>query len=162
MWLQIAAPAVLLIFGSSASAQTIARAYAGPDGQAHIVFANGRTKTIAREDQQVGCEDVVVAADRHTVGWSVLYENCCTSYPIQLAVVTFKNDKKSYIAPPQMVYNWHFVGRGEQIAVVFGPVHGNASGVNLYETGNGKLLDSWYGKGPAPSWAKEWADVFSP
>jgi hypothetical protein len=162
MWLRIAAPAALLIFNSLAAAQTVARAYAGTDGKAHIVFANGRTKTIAPEDQQVGCEHVVVAADRHTVGWSVLYENCCTSYPIQTAVVTLRNDKKTYISSPQMVHNWHFVGGGEQVAMLFGPVHGNPSGVNLYDTGSGKLLHSWHGKSPAPRWAKDWADVFSP
>jgi hypothetical protein len=128
----------------------------------HIIFADGKTKTIDPEDQQVGCEDVAVAADRRTVGWSILFENCCTFYPIQLAVVTFRNHKKSYISSPQMVYNWHFVGRGEQVALLFGPVHGIASGVNLYETSSGKLLDSWYGKGPAPGWAKDWADAFSP
>jgi hypothetical protein len=162
MWRRIAAPFVLLIFCTLASSQIVSRAYAGPDGKAHIVFANGKSKTIASEDQQVGCENVLLSPDGHTVGWSILYKNCCTSYPIPTAVVTFRNDKKSYISSPQMIHNWNFVGRGEQIAVLFGPVHGNPSGVNLYDTRTGKLVDSWYGKSPAPGWAKDWANVVSP
>jgi hypothetical protein len=151
VWLRIAASAALFIFSNLALAQTVSRAYAGSDRRVHIVFASGKTRTVSPEDHQVGCEKVAVAADRRTVGWSVLYENCCTSYPIPTAVVTVRNDKKSYISSPQMVHNWHFVGRGEQVALLFGPVHGNPSGVNLYDTASGKLLHSWFGKGYPPS-----------
>ena len=94
MWVRIAALAALLVCSILASAQTIARAYAGPDGKAHIVFANGVTKTIAAEDQQVGCDNVQVAPDRRTVGWTVLYGNCCTSYPIPTAVGGFSQSQK--------------------------------------------------------------------
>jgi hypothetical protein len=157
----IVAAVVFFFITQMAVAQIVSRAYAGHDGKAHVVYANGATKIVPSEQQQVGCENILVAGDEHTVGWSVLVENCCTSYPIATVIVLYRDGKKTIISPPQMIYQWHFIGGGDHIAVLFGPVHGGATGANLYDARSGKLAASWNGKGAAPQWAKRWEAEFS-
>lgn len=154
------ATAIVLFILHAAIAQTVSRAYSGEDGKAHVVYSNGAAKTIPPEQQQVGCEDISVAGDEHTVGWSVLVENCCTSYPIPTAVVVYRKGKKAVIWPGQMIHEWHFIGRGERLAVLSGPVHGYAARANLYAARSGKVLASWNGKGAAPTWAEGWEEHF--
>jgi hypothetical protein len=152
--------AIPLCIVDAAIAQTVSRAYSGEDGKAHVVYSNNATKTISPEKQQVGCENVSVAEDNRTVGWSVLVENCCTSYPIPMAVVVYKDGKKTVIVPPQMIFRWQFIDSGKRISILFGPVHGNATGANVYDVRSGKLAASWNGKGMAPKWAMDWQEEF--
>jgi hypothetical protein len=157
----LAAAFLFLLVHATIFAQTIQRAYIGDDAKVRVVYANGDTKTIPPEAQQAGCEHLLIAKDGHTMGWSVLEENCCTSYPIATAIVVYRDGKKTYIPSPQMVYEWRFLGRGEQLAMLFGPVHGGASGANLYDARTGKRSASWSGKGATPEWAKDWKeDIF--
>jgi len=143
-----------LLMASPGFTQTVLRAFIGKDGKAHIVFAS-RSQAIPPESQQVDCKDLAVAPDRHTVAWSVLVPNCCTSYPIPIAVVAYRNGKKIVIHPDGlMVHSWHFLERGDQIAVLFGPVHGEAVGAHLYKSSNGKVIASWDAKGTPPDWAR--------
>lgn len=150
---------VLILTVQSTTAQTISRAYLGGDKKAHIVFANGTEKVLPPEPQQVGCDDIVVSPDKHTVGWSVLVENCCTSYQIPTSLVLYSQLKKTVISPGQMIFEWHFVSN-DRVAVLFGPVHGVASGAKLYGTHGGKLLASWDGRNAAPAWAQSWKQQF--
>ncbi len=145
---------------STAMAQTIVRAYAGKDGKAHLEYAGGATRTVPPEKKQVGCDHVSVAEDRRTVGWSVLVENCCTSYPVPIAVVLYRDGKKTVIATGQMISQWRFVGRGERVAALSGPVHGYASEAVLVDARSGKRLESWNGQGTVPQWAKGWEEEF--
>ena len=154
------AVAVLLFLTHAGTAQTVSRAYVGKDGKAHVVYEGGRAKTISPEQKQVGCEAVSIAADRHTVGWSILVENCCTSYPIPVAVVVYRDATKRVISPGQMVWRWRFVGQGDRVAVLFGPVHGWATGASLHNARSGKVVTSWNGKGAAPAWAEGWEEEF--
>jgi hypothetical protein len=155
------ATVTFLLITQIAIAQIVSRAYAGHDGKAHAVYANGATKTVPPEQHQVGYENILVAGDERTVGWSVLVENCCTSYPIPTAIVLYRDGKKTIISPPQMIYQWRFIGRGDRIAVLFGPVHGGAAGANLYDARSGKLAASWGGNGAAPQWASGWEEEFT-
>ncbi|HWY69118.1 MAG TPA: hypothetical protein VNX88_10650 [Terriglobales bacterium] len=140
-------------------AQTISRAYIGDDGKVHLVFADGAVKVLPSEPQQVGCENISISEDKLTVGWSVLVKNCCTSYPIPISVAVYTRGKKTIISPGQMIYEWHFVDN-HRLAVLFGPVHGWASGANLYNIHGGKIVESWNGKGDAPEWANRWEEQF--
>jgi hypothetical protein len=162
MYCRAAIAAAILLFTRTAVAQTVSRAYAGEDGKAHVVYANGAAKTVPPEKEQFGCESILVAADKRTVGWSVLVKNCCTSYPIATAIVLYREGRKTIVSPPQAIYQWHFTGAGNRIAVLFGPVHGGAAGANLYDVRSGELAASWNGEGPIPSWAKAWEDEFGP
>jgi hypothetical protein len=154
-------PIISLLIADAASGQTVARAYADNDGKAHVVFANGADKTIKPQPEQVGCADVSVADDGSTVGWSVLVENCCTSYPIPTSIVVYKDGHQHVIAPGQMIWKWRFIERGSQIAVLSGPVHGSASEARLYDW-HGKQLASWDGSHAPPAWAKNWQQEFQP
>ena len=120
--------------------RNVSRAYIGDDGRAHVVYVNGADRVFPPEQPQVGCENVSVAQDKHAVGWSILVENCCTSYPIATAVVVYRASKKTVISPDLMIYEWRFVGRGDRVAVLFGPVHGWAAGANYYDARSGRLL----------------------
>jgi hypothetical protein len=127
---------------SAAESQTVSRAYIGKDKKAHVVYGT-RTVVVPPEEKQVDCEAIQIAGDKRTVGWSVLVENCCTSYPIPTSVVIMVAGKKTVITPGMMIFEWHFEARGERVAMLIGPVHGDAAGANLYEPRSGKLVDSW-------------------
>jgi hypothetical protein len=150
---------VLLMFmASPSSGQDVARAYCGKDGKAHLVYRGGAARTLAAEPKQLGCERIIVAADGLTVGWSVLVANCCSSYSIPTSVIAYRNGKQAIISPGQMVWDWRFIGKGERIAVLSGPVHGEAAAAHLYDAQSGKVQGTWAGKGTAPNWATVWQE----
>jgi hypothetical protein len=145
----------------TAAGQTVERAYCGQDGKAHVVYADNSTKTIPPEEQQVGCADMSVADDHRTFGWSIQAENCCTSYPISVAVIAMRDGKATVLRSDQMVWQWRFIDHGNRIAVLSGPVHGNATEAELYDVNTGKSLATWLGSGNAPEWANGWEDQFA-
>jgi hypothetical protein len=153
--------AITLFIAHAASGQTVARAYADNDGKAHVAFANGVDKIIKPQPEQVGCADVSVADDGRTVGWSVLVQNCCTSYPISTSIVVYKDGHQHVITTRQMIWKWRFIERGSQIAVLSGPVHEGASEARLYDW-HGKQLASWDGSHIPPAWAENWQQEFQP
>jgi hypothetical protein len=140
--------------------QTVERAYCDRDGKAHVVYADHLSKTIPPEAQQVGCSDMSIADDHRTFGWSVQVENCCTSYPISVAVIAMRDGKTTVLRSDQMVWQWHFIDHGSRIAVLSGPVHGTATEANLYDVPTGNRLGTWYGSGSVPEWAGGWEDQF--
>lgn len=144
----------------NAAGQTVERAYCGEDGKAHVVYAD-HSKTIPPEEKQVGCTDMSVADDHRTFGWSIQVENCCTSYPISVAVIAMRDGKTTVLRSDQMVWQWHFIDHGNRIAVLSGPVHGTATKADLYEVHTGKNLATWEGSGNVPEWASNWEDQFT-
>jgi hypothetical protein len=157
----VLACALMTFISPTVAAQTVSRVYCGKDGKAHLVYRDGAARTPAAEAEQVGCENITVAGDRHTVGWSVLVENCCTSYPIPIAVVVYRNGKQRVISPGQMVWEWRFIDEGKRIAVLSGPVHGDATAANLYDAQSGRVLATWDGKGTGPYWTTGWEQQFA-
>src|SRR5581483_5098622 len=144
----------LLLIARSSAAQTVLRAYVGKDAKAHIVYSTGDT-AITGEKDQAGVDEIAVAPNQHTVAWDELVDNPDTSYPIPLAVVVYNAGKKIVISPDaQMVHRFRFVGSGDRIAILFGPVHGDATGAKLYNCDTGEVRASWDLKGPVPPWAK--------
>ncbi len=144
----------------NAGGQTVERVYCGQDGKAHVVYADHSSKIIPPEAQQVGCADMSIADDHRTLGWSMQVENCCTSYPISVAVIAMRNGKTTVLRSDQMVWQWHFIDHGNRIAVLSGPVHGTATEANLYDVLTGKKLATWEGSGSVPEWAGSWEDQF--
>jgi hypothetical protein len=153
--------ALLAFIAGTASAQVISRAYCGKDGKVQVVYRDGTARTPATEPKQVGCDHVTVATDGRTVGWSVLAENCCTSYSTPIAVVVYHNDRRTVISPGQMVWEWRFIKEGKRVALLSGPVHGNATAAALYDAHNGKALARWDGKTRPPAWAMGWEQQFA-
>jgi len=144
------------------AAQVVKEAHCGDDGRAHITYADGTSQVASPQPQQIGCDSLAIADGGRDVGWSVLVENCCTSYPIPISVVIQVNGKQTVVSPGQMVWKWHFVAKGDRIAVLRGPVHGWASAATLYETRSGKQIFSWNGMGAEPAWAEGWKQEFEP
>jgi hypothetical protein len=153
---------IVLLTSAPLFSQEISRAYCGKDGKAHVIFGTGPEKIIPPERKQVGCDELLITPDKKTVGWSVYVENCCTSYPIPVAVVLYKNGNKTVISTPQTIWKWHFLNGGTNVAVLSGPVHGGASEALIYDTSSGKILESWRGTAPTPEWAEEWEQEFEP
>lgn len=153
--------ALLTFVARTSTAQDVSRAYCGKDGKAHIVYRDGATRTPATATKQVGCEHITVAKDGRTVGWSVLVDNCCTSYPIPISVVVYRNGKQMVISSDQSVWEWRFIDEGRRVAVLSGPLHGGATAANLYNSHNGRVLATWDGKETAPIWATGWERQFA-
>ena len=153
---------LLLITSYTAGAQTVARAYVSEDKKVHVIDSSGVEREFAPGPQQVGYDNVAIAPDHRAVGWTVLVENCCTSYPVPTSLVLYRGNKRTVISPGQMIWEWYFAGGSDRVAVLSGPVHGRAARAQLFSTQNGKLLGSWNGKGDAPQWAIGWDRQFEP
>jgi len=126
-------------------------------GVVHVVDSSGKDVVPPKEKDQVSCSDAKVSPDKQTAGWLVDYENCCTSYPIPLTLVLYRDGKViQHLAPGQMIYDWHF-WKNDEVAVSDGPTH-NPSGpqIHLYNIRTGKLLKEWYGEygDKAPAWGE--------
>ena len=91
----------------------------------------------------------------------MLVENCCTSYPIPIAVVVYRNGRQRVISPGQMVWEWRFIDEGKRVAVLSGPVHGDATAASLYDAQSGRVLATWDGKGTGPNWTTGWEQQFA-
>ena len=143
-------------------------------GFLHIVYSDGSdmvqeipTKKTCTETHaifnQEGFSDVQLAEDRETIGWAELYDNCCTSYSVPLAIVLYRSGKvQCHLQSGQMMWNWMFLDRGTRVAIVWGPIHGPEIGdYKLYDAKTCKVLSQVYGdaesqalKPDAPEWAK--------
>jgi hypothetical protein len=134
----------------------ITRAFIGTDGLAHVE-RNGGDRAIAKEPGQAAVDSLKVASDGRTVGWLVKQDNCCTSYPIPTRLVVIARSRKFVFSQPQMIYDWYFLGDGEQVALSIGPTHGEAiPHFLLYDTHSGRKLEDWSvasdTHSPPPSW----------
>ncbi|RSL18722.1 hypothetical protein EDE15_4321 [Edaphobacter aggregans] len=152
----------LLIATCASPCQKIKRAYCGGDATLQVVYVDGTTKSLPREPMQVGCDGVTVADDKHTVGWSVLVANCCTSYPIPVAVAVLRDGRKQVFSAEQMVWRWRFISGAKKLAMLSGPVHGNAGQATLYDIRSGQQLATWNGSGESPGWTSGWEPEFGP
>ncbi len=158
--LVVMACALAVFLPYSASAQKISRADCGTDGKAHITYSDKSEKIVEAQNGQIGCEHSIVASDGSTVGWSVLVKNCCTSYPIPTKVVVYRSGKRRIISPDQMIWDWRFIDKGDRLAILSGPVHGDPSAATLYNAHNARVLAKWEGKGTPPNWVSTWQSEF--
>ncbi|HEV2197656.1 MAG TPA: hypothetical protein VGR55_18870 [Candidatus Acidoferrum sp.] len=147
-------------------------------GPLHIIYSDGTeiVQTLPplkpSTDKEVvfnavGFSGVELAQDQQTLGWTINFQNCCTSYSIPLSVVVFRNKQVLHtFNQDQMVWSWMFLEGGDQMAVVFGPTHGPEVGdYQLYDVKTGKLVSEVWGdadtqslKKDAPDWAKRLQD----
>jgi hypothetical protein len=128
-------------------------------GPLHIVYSDG-TELIERPPQREqstaddtvehgeGFSDPQLAEDKNTIGWTELYDNCCTSYAIPLVLVVSKSGAIiRRIQQGQMVWYWTFLDGGKRVAVVWGPTHGSDAGdYQLYDVKTGRMLSEVYGE----------------
>lgn len=99
--------------------------------------------------------DPVLAEDKQTLGWTVEYENCCTSYPIPTVLVLYRaGNIIQRLQNGQMIWNWRFWNRGDQIVLQTGPTHGDQCAYYLRDAETGRVLDEKACDDlPLPDWA---------
>ncbi len=152
---------VLVVCGAmacaSASAQQVDRASADPDGTVRVVLKNGKQKTVAKEKDQVDHGEFVGSRDGRAIGWTEMFPNCCTSYPIPLVVTIFRDGRVKRFRPGMMIYRWQFWKDGAQVAFCSGTVHSD-QGVTceLHDVASGRKLVSFEGmpSDKSPEWAR--------
>lgn len=149
-------------------AQKVDRAYVGNDGLVHIVLRD-RAEFVAPketrlkderigddEDFQASVETPVLAPDGKTVAWIVNFPNCCTSYPIPLTLVVFRDGAIVQRFGGMPIFKFAFEVGGDQVAFYMDTLHGgSAAWCQLRDVASGDLVDEWRltdGK-PIPKWA---------
>lgn len=144
---------VLLCGTAAAQGRTILRAYAGSDGRAHIVLHDGgeyvapKEGSAADEDQQQGVADMQVSEDGRAAGWLVLYPNCCTSYPIALEVVVYRDGKlwpRVPLTVERSISRWHFWHGSSQVVLLCQSLHGTPDfEAQRFDLTSSKRLAGW-------------------
>jgi hypothetical protein len=136
----------------------VGKAYVDPNGSVHVVDRGGNDRTISKEKDQVGSAFLKVADDKRTVGWSAEFENCCTSYPVPLVLVVYRDGKvQQRLGDGMMIYDWRFWAGGRQVAFCTGTVHGDSGGhCELHDAKTGRTLATIQGhlNDKSPAWAK--------
>jgi hypothetical protein len=145
-------------FGQTSSASTIAATKIANDKRVHITYSDG-TEFIAPEEKgQVDLTSLKIANDKVTAGWLVLeHPDCCVNYPVALTAITYLNRRiMQHIRAEPLIWDWCFIGAGNQIAISIGPQHGE-DGVHfeLHDARSGRLLDKSdaNSNGKRPLWA---------
>jgi len=136
-------------------AEELSNVFVDSEGRVHLTGRAGGDRLAPKLKDQISVRDAKLAPDMRTAGWLVEYENCCTSYPIPLTLVLYRNGRiRREIRPGQMIYDWRFREGGRETALCEGTVHGKVEPhCLLYDCGSGKLLEEWRGGGEAPGWA---------
>lgn len=155
----------------SCQRETVTSAKIGNDGLVHIRRGDGTEFVAPREispvlltdsdNMQVSVEQPVLAEDGRTVGWTVNFPNCCTSYPIPLMLVIYRDGGIfRRIIPGLAVFRWFFLRNGSEVAYSAETVHGSlAPTCELRDVRSGGLLDEWHGdkRKALPKWAELFA-----
>jgi hypothetical protein len=91
---------------------------------------------------EAGFNDVKISDDKRTIGWSELFENGGTSYPIPEALAIYRSGKTiTHIRQGQMLWDWTFLDDAKRVAGVWGLTHGTSTGdYQLYDAETGQML----------------------
>jgi hypothetical protein len=124
--------------------RAIEKVYVDRSGVVHVVPAGGGDRKVRKEKDQTGTWMLRSSEDQSTVGWLAEFGNCCTSYPIPLKLVIYRNGKvRRRFGDGMMIYDWRFWAEGKQAAFCSGTVHGDSGGhCELHDINTGKTLDT--------------------
>jgi hypothetical protein len=111
------------------------------------------------DSDQVGFEQAAISPDRSTVGWLALYPNCCTSYPLPLTLVLFRDGRilRKIYGDGTPIWKWNFVGDGSRIALRQETAHGSMNThYELREASSGRRIATYDSADhrPVPKWAR--------
>lgn len=131
-------------------------------GQLQITTTDHRVIVAEKRQNQVGFSQPAISEDKTTIGWLALYPNCCTSYPIPLALVIFKAGRMvQTFGNGFPVWAWSFQANGKQAAFRQETVHGHL-GVRyeLRDIASGHLLAEQNGDpdDKSPKWVLDLVD----
>ncbi len=134
--------AALLLAGSSIAGQYNAALVADDQRTLSIVTARGSFLAPRTHTGQQGFSDARLSPDRNLVGWLVLTENCCTSYPLPTGLVVFGHGKviRSITDVPP-IFDWRFQHGGAAVAYRQRLPHGASTIIyKLRRVADGKVL----------------------
>jgi hypothetical protein len=126
-------------------------------GPLYVIYNNGSAKLVrnergaVRQDnkiiEQMGFDDIQLADDRQTLGWTATYMVCAQKYPCPARLVIFRDGHViQTIAPPHGIFStWAFLNGGTQVAAQ------SDAEVLLYETATGRQIAN-YLNGSKPDW----------
>lgn len=148
--------------------------YYGPKAEEKRVITISSFINPKDDFKAVSFKRAEIAGDNKTVVVEIMYESCCTSYPISRSLVIVQKNKPDQIYfSDMMIYDWKFYWPQPDhlnIAVTVGPTHGNCSKYQLYNIKLAKVLETAectiYKRGqitgheitspaPLPKWVKE-------
>jgi hypothetical protein len=110
------------------SRNPVAGAYIDSGGALHLVDRSGHDTKPDKQKDQVSFSSPQIADDRQTVGWLAEFPNCCTSYPIPLTLVIYRDGKIiQQLKPGMMIVGWRFRAGGKQVAFCTNTVHGDSA-----------------------------------
>lgn len=107
-----------------------------------IFLCNGTSVKPKKLEKQEIVSVPLVSKDQKYIGWYILENNCCTSYPIPTAI-GFYNNGKTYIVNGggQTVSNWHYSAKKDSVIIETETVHGmNEPNIDEYNIKTGKKL----------------------
>lgn len=138
--------AALMLAASPLRAQpTYRTAEVDSAGRLRVTTSAGATVAPRMDSDQVGVADPAVSPDGRRVGWLALYPNCCTSYPIPLAlVVRSAGHERRFSGVNLPIARWAFLDRGRRVALSQAPLHGLVTThYALYDASSGRLLSEY-------------------
>jgi hypothetical protein len=148
--------AALLSQQALAGGKRVTRAYVDSDGALHIVGASGHETKPGKDKDQVAFSSPQIALDNQTVGWLAEFPNCCTSYPIPLSLVIYRNGNViQRFHDAQMMVSWRFLADGKRVAFCTNTVHGDiAPHCELHDVNTGRQLQVFDGSSndKRPTW----------
>ncbi|MGO9271919.1 MAG: hypothetical protein ACLQOO_16915 [Terriglobia bacterium] len=130
------------LLSAPAAAETYVQATVDASGQLRILTKDRREIVPKKQPEQVAFDLPQISPDGHAVGWLEMYPNCCTSYPIPLALVIYASGKlRKFTGSGLPVWRWRFEAQGKQVALEQETVHGGM-GVHyeLHDVKTGRLL----------------------
>jgi hypothetical protein len=155
--------AVVAVYASIASSlaiaqKTIAHATIDPSGEVRITYSDGRERIVPKLKEEAAFERPRIAQDRRTVGWLADYPNCCTSYPIPMVLVIYRDGgvlRSIFAGMP--IWHWIFLAGGTRVAIYTDTVHsGLDPNYELRDVNSGRIVASWDPSSPRvqPEWVK--------
>jgi len=154
-----------LAFAISSEAAELYKNVKIDNGQLHIITTEHREILPSKRTYKLGDEILVqtyfekamISDDKTTIGWLAEYPNCCTSYPIPLELIIFRNGEILHVftGTGLPIWKWKFENKGTHVAFEQETVHGGG-GIHfeLREIKTGLLIDSHDGE-PQPN-APKW------
>ncbi len=150
----------------STAADIYVRATADTNGVLRIERARGPAIVVPPDSGQVGADAIGISKECGCVGWVALYPNCCTSYPVALALRVYANGRaRTFDGDGLTISRWAFTRDGKRVAFREETVHGGF-GVHYEQrdVASGRLVAAYDppaqdppgpSAAPAPGWVAE-------
>jgi hypothetical protein len=128
-------------------------------GTLYIIQLDGKNVQQPKEKDQVRYSSPLISGDQQTVGWLVDSDFCCTSYPISLMLVVYRQGKplRRFTGDGRAIFDWKFVDRGRRVAFYQDFLHGTpGQHYELRDVETGRLIEKWNGEltPKAPRWTR--------